>query len=445
MTIAALESLSFGLARMAAAAADAGHGLTLLTGDRSVYRHELDTLPDTLPDGALTVVDVDTFDRTATRRALAALPGLAGLINTTDTWSVPAADLAAEFGLPGPDPGAVRVLRDKARVRGLLHRAGLSKGPAVPVPLDTDTGTDTDTGAGTGTGADTAAGPGRTGESAQGTDPAAEVLRTIGLPAVLKDSAGTSSRDVWVVRDEESLRAALAEAGRRSLTGELFAEPFLAGPLYSAETLSWAGDTRLLGVLSRQTSREPAVREEAAAFPVALPRGESAGIEEWVGRVLHTAGHHSGFAHVEFILTAEGPELVEINRRIGGALVGEALCRSLRTNVYDAMIDTALGRRPRLMDSALEHTGPASGFVLVYPERTGELAGWRGLDGLRSYPGAVRWYPVRAPGDTIGTVADQRGCTGMVLAEAATAELALHRAASAASGVRPVLVGDGGR
>lgn len=45
MTIAALESLSFGLGRMVAAAADAGHRLCLLTADRSVYRHELDTLP----------------------------------------------------------------------------------------------------------------------------------------------------------------------------------------------------------------------------------------------------------------------------------------------------------------------------------------------------------------------------------------------------------------
>ncbi|WP_046499574.1 ATP-grasp domain-containing protein [Streptomyces odonnellii] len=416
MTVVALESLSFGLGRMAAAATAAGHGLTLLTGDRTVYRHELATLPD----GALTVVDVDTFDPEATRRALTAVPGLAGLINTTDTWSVPAADLAAELGLPGPDPNAVRVLRDKARVRGLLHGAGLSKGPAVRVRLGDGSG-------------NTAA------------DPAAEVLRTIGLPAVLKDSAGTSSRNVWIARDPESLHSALAEARRRAFIGELFAEPFLAGPLYSAETLSWAGETRLLGVLSRQTSREPAVREEAAAFPVALPDGESAGIEEWVGRVLSTAGHHEGFAHVEFILTAEGPQLVEINRRIGGALVGEALCRSLGVNVYEAMIDTALGRRPGLLDSALEHTGPASGFVLVYPERTGELAGWQGLDGLGAYPGAVRWYPVKAPGDTIATVADQRGCTGMVLAEAATAELALHRAASAAVGVRPVLVADGGR
>ncbi|MET9111407.1 argininosuccinate lyase, partial [Streptomyces zhihengii] len=121
MTIASLESLSFGLGRTAEAAAAAGHRLCLLTADRSVYLHELSVLPA----GAVTVVDVDTFDRDAVRRALRALPGLAGLINTTDTWSLPAAELAAEFGLPGPDPAAVRVLRDKAEVRRRLHAAGL--------------------------------------------------------------------------------------------------------------------------------------------------------------------------------------------------------------------------------------------------------------------------------------------------------------------------------
>ncbi|MEU3186340.1 ATP-grasp domain-containing protein [Streptomyces sp. NPDC006923] len=404
MTIAALESLSFGLGRMADAASAAGHRLCLLTRDRSVYRHELGTLPD----GALSVVDVDTFDEAATRRALAALPDLAGLLNTTDTWSVPAADLAAEFGLPGPDPAAVRLLRDKSRVRDLLHGHGLSKSGAVRLPPDPEGAT-------------------------------AAVLRGTGLPAVLKDSAGTSSRNVWVVRDEDALRAALLAAAQQVLAGELFAEPFLAGPLYSAETLSWAGDTRLLGVLSRQTSREPLVREEAAAFPVALPDGELTAIEDWVGRVLYTAGHHDGFAHVEFILTTEGPELVEINRRIGGALVGEALCRSLRTNVYEAMISVALGRRPGLMDGPLGHTGPATGFVLVYAARPGVLTGWRGLGELADCPGGVRWYPTKAPGDAVPHVDDQRGCTGMVLAEAATAELALHRALSAAGGVRPLL------
>ncbi|MFC8126241.1 ATP-grasp domain-containing protein [Streptomyces sp. NPDC057302] len=402
MTIAALEALTFGLGRLVEAAGAAGHRLCLLTGDRSVYRHELDRLEP----GALDVVDVDTRDATASAAALAAVPDLKGLINSTDTWSVPGADLAAGLGLPGPDPAAVRLLRDKSRVRNLLHEKNLSRGPALTIPAD----------------------------------PAAadEVLRQIGLPVVLKDSAGTSSRNVWLVRDERQLHTALREAAQRPFSGRLFAEPFLAGPVYSAETLSWAGETKLLGVLSRQMSPEPSVREEAAAFPVALPEPEFALIQDWVGRVLKTAGHDAGFAHVEFVLTTEGPELVEINRRIGGALVGEALCRALRTNVYDAMVAVALGLRPALLDAPAA-TGPATAFVLVYPDRPGTLTGWTGVDGIAAFPGSPEWYPTAAPGDRLEHVSDQRGCTGILLAEGATAELALHRALSAAGSIRPLV------
>ncbi|MER7043814.1 ATP-grasp domain-containing protein [Streptomyces jumonjinensis] len=419
-SLASLESLSFGLARTAEAAAARGHRLCLLTGDRSVYRHELATLP---PD-ALDVIDVDTTDMAAVRRVLDGLPSLAGLINTTDTWSAPAAELAVAYGLPGPDPAAVRLLRDKARVRDALHRAGVSDRAALV--LERRPGQDGIAGGIVDGVADQAA-------------RAARVVEAVGLPAVLKDSSGTSSRGVWIVRDTDGLRAALAEAAEAPLKGELFAEPFLAGPLYSAETLSWAGETRLLGVSSRQTSRTPAVREEGAAFPVALPPGDHDGLEKWAGRVLDAAGHDQGFAHVEFVLTAHGPELVEINRRIGGALIGEALCRSLQVNVYDALVDAALGRRPALLDTPVRTAGPAVAFVLVYPDRAGTLTGWRGLDGLGAYPGEVEWYPVRAPGDAVPDIGDQRGCTGMVLAEAATAELAQHRAWSAATSVRPVM------
>ncbi|MFF8957860.1 ATP-grasp domain-containing protein [Streptomyces sp. NPDC014894] len=406
MTIASLESLSFGIARTVEAAAAAGHRLCLLTGDRGVYRHELAELPA----DALDIVDIDTTDESSVRRVLGALPGLAGLINTTDTWSTPAAELAAAYGLPGPDPAAVRLLRDKAEVRRALHRAGVSTRTAVDVDAHPDS--------------------------------AARVLEAVGLPAVLKDSSGTSSRAVWIVRDADALRAALAEAADVPLKGRLFAEPFLSGPLYSAETLSWAGEIRLLGVSSRLTSRTPAVREEGAAFPVALPAAERDGIEDWIRRVLAAAGHDQGFAHVEFVLTARGPELVEINRRIGGALIGEALCRTLDTNVYEALIDVTLGRRPALLDAdpaALTGAGPAVAFVLVYPDRPGVLVDWEGLDGLDAFPGGIEWYPVREPGDWLPDLGDQRGCTGMVLAEAATAELAQHRAWSAATTVRPVM------
>ncbi|MGX1908183.1 ATP-grasp domain-containing protein [Streptomyces phaeochromogenes] len=423
MTIAALEALTFGLGRLAEAAGGAGHRLCLLTGDRDVYRHELAHLtPEAL--AVLDIVDVDTFDESACAAALAAVPDLRGLVNSTDTWSVPGADLAAKLGLPGPDPAAVRLLRDKSRVRTLLHERGLSRGRALTVPIDPASPAD----------------PTRASLALA----AAEILREIGLPAVLKDSAGTSSRNVWPVRDEEQLHAALADAAQRAFAGLLFAEPFFSGPVYSAETLSWEGETRLLGVLSRQMSPEPSVREEAAAFPVAFPDPELGLLQDWVGRVLVSAGHDSGFAHVEFVLTAEGPELVEINRRIGGALVGEALCRALGTNVYEAMVDTALGRRPALLDGPVDSaSGPATGFVLVYPDRRGTLRGWTGLDTLSAFPGSPDWYPTAVPGRRVEHLGDQRGCTGIVLAEASTAELALHRALSAAGSVHAVVAADG--
>ncbi|WP_409494010.1 ATP-grasp domain-containing protein [Amycolatopsis sp. cmx-11-12] len=392
MTVVLLEALTFGLGRLADAAAEAGRKLVLFTGNRDIYRYELGILgPDKVE-----VVDIDTTDIAACEAALRAIPDLAGIINSTDTWALPGAELTARLGLPGPDAAAVRVLRDKGAVRDLLYEHGLTRGRPVPVM----------------------------------------VAEELGFPLVVKDSSGTSSRGVWLVRDAAELERARLEAKDTPLKGHLIAEPYFSGPLYSAETVTWQGKTRLLGVLSRQLSPEPVRREEAAAFPVAFPDAEHAELAEWIGQVLKAAGHVQGFAHTEFVLTVDGPEVVEINIRIGGAMLGEALCRSLDTNVYAAMISMALGEEPALLTQAIGG-GPGIGFVLAYPATEGVLKGWSGLDRLPGLPGAPEWYPTASPGDEIRHLADQRSCTGIVLAEGATAELALHRALAAAGGITP--------
>jgi len=398
MSVVCLESLTFGLGHLVRAADTLGERLLLLTRDPSYYAHELERLA---PD-ALDVVEIDTFDVEQVADMLHPTPGLRGLISSTDTWTLVGAELSERLGLPGLDPAVLRLTRDKAVVRNRLHDAGLTRGRAMDV----------------------------TGHGAEEL-----LLKGVGLPAVLKDTAGTGSQNVWLVRDEPELAAALDEAAGRELKGRLFAEPYFTGPVYSAETLTWAGRTRLLGVSSRLMSPEPYFREEITAFPVALPEARRAMLERWLDEVLAAIGYTDRFAHVEFVLTTSGPEVVEINPRIGGALVGEGMCRALGVNVYEAMIETALGRRPRLMDADLPG-GPAVAFVLGYPTAPGVFTGVAGLDRLADMPGSPAWYPVRSIGDPIEHLADSRGYAGIVYAEAETAELATHHAVAAANAVR---------
>ncbi|MGY3514837.1 ATP-grasp domain-containing protein [Micromonospora sp. PTRAS2] len=399
MTIACIEMLSFGLAHLARAAHSCGERLALLTGVEPLYLHELATLPP----GTIDVIPVDTHDRREVTRALRAIGDLRGLISSTDTWGVTGAELAAELGLPGIDPAVIRLARDKARVRDLLHRSGLSR--VVPFPVDDVATVSLD-----------------------------RLASAVGMPAVVKDTAGTSSANVWLVRDADDLARLRREAADTALFGSLFAEPFLPGPVYSAETVTWAGQTRLLGLSSRLMSAQPWFREDVTAFPVALPPDELREIEAWAGTVLAALGYTDRFAHIEIAMTIDGPQLIEVNPRIGGALVGEAMCRALGVNVYAGLVDLALGRRPRLLDAALPG-GPAVAFVLAYPQQAGELVAVHGTDDLHRYPGQPRWYPTKALGARIAHVADGRGYAGIVLAEGPTAEIATHRAVAAAGAV----------
>lgn len=394
MTLVCLESLTFGLGHLVRAADTFGERLRLLTRDPSYYAHELERLPV----DALDVVQTDTFDTEQVAGLLTRTPELRGLISSTDTWTLVAAELTERFGLPGLDPAVLRLTRDKAAVRDRLYEAGLTRARAVEASK-------------------------------------AAARGEVALPVILKDSAGTGSQNVWLVRNEDELDAALGEAAGRRLTGRLFAEPYFSGPVYSAETLTWAGRTRLLGVSSRLMSPEPYFREEITAFPVAFPGERLTGLERWLDDVLAAIGYTDRFAHVEFALTTTGPEVVEVNPRIGGALVGEGMCRALGVNVYEAMAEAALGRRPRLMDADLPG-GPAVAFVLGYPRLPGVFTGVEGLDRLTDMPGSPAWYPVKRTGAPIEHLDDSRGYAGIVYAEGETAELATHHAVAAANAVR---------
>ncbi|WP_329460660.1 ATP-grasp domain-containing protein [Streptomyces sp. NBC_01497] len=398
MTFALIESLNLGLGRLADAAHARGHDLHLLTADRSRYAFELSQ-----PSAAsVTVTSVDTNDITEIVAALRRIPTLAGVVRMTDQWTAQALAAAQALGLPHEDPEAVALLRDKGRLRDHLYRHGFSAVSSVTFePLSVDP---------------------------------AELSRTLPFPCVIKDVSGSRSKDVWLVKESAELAPVLGEAARTvgARGGKITAEPYLLGPLYSAETLTWGSETRLLGVTSRVVSAEPYFREEAGSFPVDFPEKTLRGLSDWVSAILLSTGYREGFTHTEFIVTSHGFEIVEINPRLGGALIGEAIRQSLDVDVHDAYLDLALGQRPALMDVLLE---PRRGMaqVCVYAPRAGIFEGFTGTDLLPAHPGNPVLYPLREAGAWIPSTTDQRGALAFLLAGGDTSELAFHHAVSAAN------------
>ncbi|WP_405984228.1 hypothetical protein [Streptomyces sp. NBC_00872] len=122
---------------------------------------------------------------------------------------------------------------------------------------------------------------------------------------------------------------------------------------------------------------------------------------------------------------------MEINSRMGGALIGESIRNSLGVDVHGAFIDLALGRRPALMDEPVD-VKQGTAMVCIYAPRAGVFAGLEGMDLLDRHPGELEMYPVCFPGGTIVSTTDQRGAIAFLLARGDTAELAYHNAASAA-------------
>ncbi|KLU15823.1 MULTISPECIES: ATP-grasp domain-containing protein [Xenorhabdus] len=402
MNIIALEALTFGLSRLVDAAKKNGCTLTLLTRDKTVYDYELSRL-DT---GAIKVIEVDTFCDDAVAEVIRKEKEVTAILSMTDTWSLHCLTISERLGLPGHNPDVIRLIRDKYRLRNHLFNAGLSAGRSKLVdPNQFDR---------------------------------AIVVKGINYPCIVKDTAGTGSQNVWIAYGEETLLQILDNASSAVLRGQITVEPFFSGTLYSLETLSWQGEIRVIALTSRIMSPEPFFREEAFSSPVMLDDPQKAALQQWITTVFNSVGYDNGFAHTEFMSTENGFEIIEINPRLGGVQIGEALCQSLGINIYEPWIEMALNKRPVLMDAPLPLL-KGIGQIIVYATEIGEFSHVEGLERLTHHPGKPVFYPTAYPGKRINTMDDQRASIGILFAEGSSSETALFNVYAARNKLRVVM------
>jgi ATP-grasp domain/ATP-grasp N-terminal domain len=212
-----------------------------------------------------------------------------GIVTFADALLEVAAELAEALGLPYHRPRTAARLRDKLAQRRRLNEAGVG---SVPV-------------AWSGTGAELAP------------------FDRATYPVVLKPRNGAGSEQCMILQGPEGHRA---PAARLDPAREYLAESYIpdgAPPdehlanYLSVESAVHGGEIVHLGISGRLPLAPP-VRESGIVFPAPLPPDEARRVTALASRAIRALGITLGVVHTEIKLAPGGPQIIEVNGRLGG-------------------------------------------------------------------------------------------------------------------------------
>ena len=160
-------------------------------------------------------------------------------------------------------------------------------------------------------------------------------------PVVAKPREGVASLDVRLCHNAAELSAYCESFWQQQPDRALLLEAYMEGPLFTLETLGDGRNLQAIGGFDVSLSAPPHFVELAARWNGPLCSSQRAAALAQVAAF----GVNFGVCHSEFILTAQGPVLVEINYRSIGDGREFLLDRLLPQGWFDRIVALHLGDR----------------------------------------------------------------------------------------------------
>lgn len=295
-----------------------------------------------------------------------------GVLCWDEARILPTAYVTEALGLRGGGPEVIARVRDKGQTRAALDSAGVAQPRSFPVTT---------------------------------LEEALEAADRIGYPVVLKPRGLAASLGVVRVKDAAELRDSFdfsIEAKAPDPVGLDFATPLLVeeyvtGEEVSVDAVVQEGKVTALYV-GRKVLGYPPYSEEIGH----LVTGDDPLLRDPVLlnalQDTHTAlGFRDGWTHSEFILTADGPRLIEVNGRLGGDMVPYLGCLATGIDPGLAAASAACGLPP---DTEPRHARTA-GIRFFYPEKADTTIASVGFDPDRLPAAIEQTSPMVLPGAVV--------------------------------------------
>lgn len=257
-----------------------------------------------------------------------------------------AALIAAEFGLPGPGLFASSISRNKLLSRELFARTDVRQPPF-----------------------------------ALARDARAAVEWAAGrYPVVLKPLSGQGSAGVRVASAADEV---WRWASEERLPEKFLVEQYLAGPEFSCEAVVADGRILFANVTEKTTTAPPYCVEVAHHIPV-LNSAVVRAVESLTQEVVTVIGMTAGIIHAEAKSELGIAHLIEFAVRTPGDRIMELIRLATGVDLFDAVVDIALGETPEVTRSR------SDAACVWYPQVPhGRVTEVFGLSELSTMPGVV--------------------------------------------------------
>lgn len=232
------------------------------------------------------------------------------------------------------------------------------------------------------------------------------------FPCVVKPREGVASQQVSLSHDRAELEAQCNTIWATHPGLPLLIEEYIEGPLYTLETLGDGKEVVALGGFRTTLSPPPNFIELEAVWGTGLPAQEEARALDIVRRF----GVGFGACHTEYVMTARGPRLIEINYRNIGDYREFLLCETLQIPLFEIVLRLYLGEPLPAFKVAPNaawiryFTASASGKLKQAPEAFAQQD-----DDIR-----LSYKPLRAVGETIQLTNSNKDYLGVLRGSASS-------------------------
>lgn len=240
----------------------------------------------------------------------------------------------------------------------------------------------------------------------------------VNYPCIIKPTDNAGSRGVVLVHNNKELEEAYEYSLDESRSGNVIIEEYMVGKEVSVELMVIEGEPYILQVTDKITTGAPHFVEMGHTQPSRLKKSDVDKIKDLACRAVNAIGIDNGPAHVEIMLTMDGPKMVELGARMGGDCITTHLVPlSTGIDMVGATIKLACGE---FID--IKSTIEKGSAIRFFYTPKGIIKKIEGVDEAKRIPGVVEVSFSKNVGDSVQGINSSVDRVGFVIAQGSSAD-----------------------